>query len=103
MRLQKFRALPDGLFMRENFSDIFQRNAGRRQKHMVDLQFDASHNIAGVTLHQVVNLIDRAVRAVFNRQYAIRAKPLLNRLENAFKIPEIQDVGRRKELVAGLL
>ena len=53
---------------------------------MFDLQFNASRNIEFIFFHQIVNLVDRASRAVFYRQQTICAKAGIYGGENILKI-----------------
>ena len=70
---------------------------------MVDAQLDAAHDGEAELLHQVVNLADRASRAVFDGQNAIAAHPLIHRVKNRLKGFEIHDAGQREELLASSL
>ena len=74
-----------------------------RDRTVADVQLDAAGNAKIVISHEVIHLVDRAVRAVFNGQDAVLAKPLFHGVEHAGKIFEIHDIGEGKRLVARLL
>ena len=65
--LEKLRALADCLLVGEYLLDIFEFGAGQDEQGVVNFEFDASYNMETVIFHQVVDLVYRAVGAVFNR------------------------------------
>ena len=69
----------------------------------MDMQAHTADNMELIVAHQRIDAVYRTVGAVFNRQDAILAKALINRLEHAFKIAEIQDICQGEQLITGLL
>ena len=68
---------------------------------MVDLDTGSPHDVELVGDHQVVDLVDRACRTVFDRQHPVIAEPLLHSIEHALEIGHIENGGGGKELFAG--
>ena len=76
--LQKFGALLQRLPVRDDLADVGQLRARERQQTVVDPQADAAHDGEIVLLHEIIHRVDRTCRAVFQRQHAVLAQPLLN-------------------------
>ena len=89
VRLEKLRALADCLLVGEYLLDIFKLCAGQDEQGVVNFEFDASYNMETVIFHQVIDLVYRAVGAVFNRENTVFAQTLFNGGEHALEILEI--------------
>ena len=86
-----------------NLADVGKLCAGTDKQTVVDLEPRAADDGKFVLEHQVVDLVDRACRAVFQRNDAVLAKTLLDCREDRLKVREIQNVRRLEELFAGNL
>ena len=84
-------------------ADVFKLRAGTNEKAVVDLQARAADDVKFVLEHEIVNLVDGASRAVFQRNNAVLAKTLFDRREDGLKVREIQDVRSLKQLFTGQL
>ena len=67
-RGKKGRALTDRLLVGINFTDLGKSDPRFCQKIVVDLDADCAHNAEVAVHHQIVDLLDRACRTVFDGQ-----------------------------------
>lgn len=91
MGLEEVLALREGVRMARHLPDVLKLHALRREQDMVDLEPAGPRDVEGVLLHEVVDGRDRARRRILDRQDTVRAKALLDRLEDLFEIIEIGD------------
>ena len=84
-------------------ADVFKLRAGTNEKAVVDLEARAADDVKLVLEHVIVDLVDRARRAVFQRNNAVLAKTLFDRREDGLKVREIQNVRSLKQLFTGQL
>ena len=73
------------------------------KERVVDAQFHAAHDGKAEFFHQIVDLVDRAGRAVFDGQNAIAAHPLVYRVKDRLECFKIHDAGQTKQFFAGSL
>ena len=68
---------------------------------MADFQFYAAHDVKAVFLHEVVDRVHAAHRAVFDGEHAVVAQPLFHCLEHPFEVAEEGDVRDLEQFVRG--
>ena len=101
--LQKFGALLQRLSVRDNLANFGQLYARQGQQTVIYAQADAADDGEIVLLHEVVHRVDRACRAVFQRQNAVLAQALLDGGEDLVKCRAEEYARMLEQLVAGLL
>ena len=84
-------------------ADVFKLRAGTDEKAVVDLEACAADDVKFMLEHEIVDLVDGARRAVFQRNNAVLAKTLFDRREDGLKVREIQNVRCLEELFTGQL
>ena len=89
--------------MRDDLADVGQLRARERQQTVVDPQANAAHDGEIVLLHEIIHRVDRTCRAVFQRQHAVLAQPLLNGGEDLVERRAEEHARVLEQLVAGLL
>ena len=89
--------------MRDDLANFGQLYAWKRQQTVIHAQADAADNGEIVLLHEVIHRVDRACRAVFQRQNAVLAQALLDGGENLVKCRAEEHARMLEQLVAGLL
>ena len=95
--------LHDCLFMGKNFSDIFLLHALFRKKTVINFQFDTFYDVEIVLHHQIIDLVHRSCRAVFNRQNSILAETFINGRENTVEVLHIHNLRHFEQSFTGLL
>ena len=98
--LQIALALGQCLLMGVNFRNVLPPGTGLGQQIVVHLQPHATDNAEIVLHHQIVNGVDAAGGAVFQRQYAVAAQALFNGGEHRLERGKVHDVRQLKELIA---
>ena len=73
------------------------------KERVVDAQLHAAYDGEAEFFHQIVDLVDRAGRAVLDGQNAIAAHPLVYRVKDCLKCLKIHDAGQAKQFFAGRL
>ena len=86
-----------------NLGYVFRFGAGFREKVVLDAEADRPGDMEAVLSHKVVNGVDGAHGAVFNREHAEVAKSPLDGAEDGVPILKIEDVGYREHFIGGNL
>ena len=102
-RIEEAAALPERLRMRHDLTDAGERRAGAGDKRVIHAQLHAFHNIDLVLLHQVIDLGDRAVQVVVDRQHTVAAESACDGVEHALKRAEMQDARDGEQLLGSQL
>ena len=89
--------------MRDDLANFGQLYARQGQQAVIYAQADAADDGEVVLLHEVIHRVDRACRAVFQRQNAVLAQALLDGGENLVKCCAEEHARMLEEFIAGLL
>ena len=89
--------------MRDDLANFGQLYARQGQQTVIYAQADAADDGDLVLLHEVIHRVDRACRAVFQRQNAVLAQALLDSGEDLVERREEKHTRVLEELIAGLL
>ena len=98
-----FGALLQRLSVRDDLANFGQLYARQGQQTVIYAQADAADDGEIVLLHEVIHRVDRACRAVFQRQDAVLAQALLDSGEDLVKCRAEEYTRVLEELIAGLL
>ena len=101
--LQILLALAQGLLVGVDLRDVAPLGAGLHQQIVVHLQPHTADDAEIVLHHQIVNGIDAAGGAVFQRQHTVAAQSPFDSGKHCLKGSEVHDVRPLEQLVAGQL
>ena len=89
--------------MAVDVADAFELGTGEGEQVVIDLDSHAAYDRELMAHHEVVYLIDGAGRRVFDGEYAIFAKALVDSAEDSLKLLKIVDGRVFEEPVCGML
>ena len=92
-------ALPNRLPMGIDLPDIAESGPAPGEQIVGDPQLQSAYNRKAVLLHQVIDLVDRSIGAVLDRQHAIAAFSRPDRPKHVLKPRTVNDLGILEQAV----